>query len=101
MNKKSKVLMLIAVIVTSISTGYSLESTTTTVQGKPVSLKPEQTLPLNPENVTDLLTEDGDSASHSLTTTQTIKFHIEFKGVESMLNQITRIIGVEHTNDTN
>lgn len=97
MNKKTKVLMLIAVIVTSISTGYSLEATTTTVQGKPVPKAEQAEAQLNPEIVTEILNQEADS----VTTTQTIKFHIEFKGVETMLNQITRIMGVNQKEDSN
>lgn len=95
MNKKTKVLMLIAIIVTSISTGYSLETTTTTVQGKPVINAEQAEVQLNPEIVTELLSTD------SVTTTETVKFHIEFKGVETMLNQITRIMGVNQKGDSN
>lgn len=95
MNKKTKVLMLIAIIVTSTSTGYSLETTTTVVQGKPVINAEQAEVQLNPEIVTELLSTD------SVTTTETVKFHIEFKGVETMLNQITRIMGVNQKGDSN
>lgn len=95
MNKKTKALMLIAVVVTSISTGYSLESTTTTVQGKPVPKAEQAEVQLNPEIVTEFLPTD------SVTTTETVKFHIEFKGVETMMNQITRIMGVKQKDDSN
>lgn len=90
--------MLIAVIVTSISTGYSLENTTTTTttaQGKPVPNAEQAEAQLSPEIVTELLSSD------SVTTTETVKFHIEFKGVETMLNQITRIMGVKQKDDSN
>lgn len=95
MNKKTRFLMLIAVIVTSISTGYSLETTTTTVQGKPVPNAEQAEAQLNPEIVTELLSTD------SVTTTETVRFHIEFKGVETMLNQITRIMDVKQKDDSN
>ena len=95
MNKKFNVLMLIAVIVTSISTGYSFESSTTTVQRNPISNAEQNNVEeLNPEIVTELLFTD------SVTTTETVKFQVEFKGGEALLNQISRFMGVKQKDDS-
>ena len=95
MNKKFNVLMLIAVIVTSISTGYSFETSTTTVQRNPISNAEQNNVEqLNPEIVTELLFTD------SVTTTETVKFQVEFKGGEALLNQISRFMGVKQKDDS-
>ena len=95
MNKKFNVLMLIAVIVTSISTGYSFESSTTTVQKNPISNAEQNNVEqLNPEIVTELLFTD------SVTTTEMVKFQVEFKGGEALLNQIARFMGVKQKDDS-
>ena len=95
MNKKFNVLMLIAVIVTSISTGYSFESSTTTVQRNPISNAEQNNVEeLNPEIVTELLFTD------SVTTTEMVKFQVEFKGGEALLNQIARFMGVKQKDDS-
>lgn len=94
MNKKFNVLMLIAVIVTSISTGYSFESSTTTVQKNPISNAEQNVEELNPEIVTELLFTD------SVTTTETVKFQVEFKGGEALLNHIARFMGVKQKDDS-
>ena len=87
--------MLIAVIVTSISTGYSFESSTTTVQKNPISNAEQNNVEeLNPEIVTELLFTD------SVTTTETIKFQVEFKGGEALLNHIARFMGVKQKDDS-
>ena len=94
MNKKFNVLMLIAVIVTSISTGYSFESSTTTVQKNPITNAEQNVEELNPEIVTELLFTD------SVTTTETVKFQVEFKGGEALLNHIARFMGVKQKDDS-
>ena len=95
MNKKFNVLMLIAVIVTSISTGYSFESSTTTVQRNPISNAEQNNVEeINPEIVTELLFTD------SVTTTETVKFQVEFKGGEALLNYIARFMGVKQKDDS-
>lgn len=95
MNKKFNVLMLIAVIVTSISASYSLESSTTTVQRNPISNAEQNNVEqLNPEIVTELLFTD------SVTTTEMVKFQVEFKGGEALLNQIARFMGVKQKDDS-
>ena len=86
--------MLIAVIVTSISTGYSFESSTTTVQKNPISNAEQNVEELNPEIVTELLFTD------SVTTTETVKFQVEFKGGEALLNHIARFMGVKQKDDS-
>ena len=95
MNKKINVLMLIAVIATSISASYSLESSTTTVQRNPISNAEQNNVEqLNPEIVTELLFPDR------ITTTETVKLHVEFKGGEALLNQITRFMSDKQKDDS-
>ena len=86
--------MLIAVIVTSISTGYSFESSTTTVQKNPITNAEQNVEELNPEIVTELLFTD------SVTTTETVKFQVEFKGGEALLTHIARFMGVKQKDDS-
>lgn len=86
---KNKLLIIVAIVLTSISTGYSLETTKTTFLGKSIS---EHGPEIDANSLTEIL-ESSDKYQPRVLTTQKTTFSIQYKGAESLMNEVTRLMG--------
>lgn len=90
---KNKLFIILAIVLTSVSTGYSLEITKT-IGGKPVI---EQEPNLNGNVVAEMLPQESSSES-SIVTVEKRTFNIEYRGAESLINEIINFKDMNNSN---
>lgn len=90
---KNKLFIILALVLTSVSTGYSLEITKT-IKGKPMI---EQEPNLNGNVVTEMLPQENSSES-SIVTVEKRTFNIEYRGAENLINEIINFKDMNNSN---